>query len=105
MENNKNPFSLKENADPIKHLSLDSLVAKREIPSYSSPNYAQELIDYINTESKTNSSRATFFQPTIDNTTTFSPAPNALFVTSQDVLSQNAWKILLRREGDARGMC
>jgi hypothetical protein len=98
MENNKNPFSLKENADPIKHLSLDSLVAKTLDSNYSSPNYAQDLIDYINTESKTNSSRATFFQPILDNATTFSPAPSTqkgLFVTNQEVLSRNAWKLLL----------
>lgn len=101
MENNKNAFIVDECYG--RNQTTNCNRARSSIDS--SPNYAQELIDYINTESKTNSSRATFFQPTIDNTTTFSPAPNALFVTSQDVLSQNAWKILLRREGDARGMC
>ena len=97
MENNKNTVEFEG--------SCHTSALRAPQLSNSSPNYAQELIDYINTESKTNSSRATFFQPTIDNTTNFSPAPNALFVTSQDVLSQNAWKILLRREGDARGIC
>ena len=87
MENNKNILEFEG--------SCHTSASKALLSDISSPNYAQELIDYINTESKTNSSRATFFQPTIDNTTTFSPAPNALFVTSQEELSQNAWKLML----------
>ena len=89
MENNKNNFEFEEEC-------LINVLRAPQL-SNSSPNYAQELIDYINTESKTNSSRATFFQPILDNTTTFSPAPNSLFVTSQEELSRNAWKTLLGR--------
>lgn len=103
MENNKNAFIVDECYGRNQTTNCNRARLPEDYPfiNTSSPNYAELLVNYISnynhTESKINlrEGEAHLNNNLFSNQTTFSPPPNALFVTSQDVLSKKAWEIML----------
>lgn len=97
MESNKNAFIVEEGYDA--EYKTTDCNRERSLPYYSSPNFAELLVQDLQTTKSLNTTgrAALFSEPTFSKTPIFSPAPNnqgGLFVTDQTVLSKNTWKIL-----------